>query len=76
MTTHLSRIAARSAGALILLASPLLALAQPEAPGAPVPPTPAKPDDPPAIMSFLIMLAIAALIVGANAVATKRGHQD
>ncbi len=74
MTTHLTRLAARASGALALLITPLVTLAQDT--GAPVPPTPSKPDDPPALTSFLLMLVIAALIVGANAVATKRGHQD
>lgn len=53
------------------------ALAQPnKQQGAPTPPTPKQPDDPPIIMNYLVMVAIVAAILGANAIPSKRGHQD
>ncbi|MDX2130684.1 MAG: hypothetical protein SFY69_01370 [Planctomycetota bacterium] len=76
MTTRLSRFAARSVAAVGTMLVTAVCWAQEAAPSAPVPPTPSKPDDPPAIMSFLILIATGALIIGANAMATKRGHQD
>lgn len=42
----------------------------------PSPPTPGKPDEPPAIMSFLLMLLLVAGVILVNALATKRSHQD
>lgn len=67
-----------------LLAAPLLltlwtaapAQAQPGAKGAPVPPTPKQPDTPPIIMNYLLMLVLVGGIIGANAIPSKRGHQD
>ncbi|MCC6675903.1 MAG: hypothetical protein IT436_02050 [Phycisphaerales bacterium] len=44
--------------------------------GAPTPPTPKQPDEPPIIMNYLVMVAVAAAILGANAIPSKRGHQD
>jgi len=53
------------------------AMAQQEnAPAAPTPPTPSKADEPPAIMSFLLLAVLVGAIVGANLIATKRSHQD
>ncbi len=55
-----------------------LAAAQqaPAPPTRPTPPTPGKADDPPAIMSFLLLAVLAGAVVGANLIATKRSHQD
>lgn len=40
------------------------------------PPTPKQPDEPPVIMNYLVMFLLAAAIIGANAIPSKRGHQD
>lgn len=51
--------------------------AQPGAKNQPIsPPTPKQPDEPPIIMNYLVMLALAAAVIGANAIPSKRGHQD
>lgn len=68
-----------------LLALPLAALLSAATPaqaqpnkqqGAPSPPTPKQPDEPPIIMNYLVLVAIVAAILGANAIPSKRGHQD
>ncbi len=65
---------------MFLLAVPVMAawaVAQDSAANlAPSPPTPVKPDEPPAVLSFLIMIGLIAATVFANAIPTKRGHQD
>lgn len=68
---------ARGVGVLAGLAMTGMVWAQ-EAlpPTAPLPPNPTKPDEPPAVLSFLLTIVMVALVVFANAVATKRGHQD
>ncbi|GJQ30544.1 MAG: hypothetical protein HBSAPP03_24280 [Phycisphaerae bacterium] len=70
------RVVSRAVWATASLGLAGVAMAQGPQVGAPSPPTPVKPDDPPAIMSFLIMIAMIALVVFANAIPTKRGHQD
>jgi hypothetical protein len=40
------------------------------------PPVPGKPDEPMLIMNYLIMVVIIAVVVGANLIPSKRGHQD
>ncbi|MBX3409849.1 MAG: hypothetical protein KF859_08175 [Phycisphaeraceae bacterium] len=40
------------------------------------PPVPGKPDQPMLIMNYLIMVVIIAVVVGANLIPSKRGHQD
>ncbi|MEY3231537.1 MAG: hypothetical protein RL689_1626 [Planctomycetota bacterium] len=67
----------------IALAMPLVsatvASAQPpatDAPAAPAPPTPGKPDEPPLVMNYFVMLVILGLVIGANLIPSKRGHQD
>ncbi len=40
------------------------------------PPTPGKPDDPPLVMNYMTMMLIIGLVVGANLIPSKRGHQD
>jgi hypothetical protein len=57
------------------------ALAQPAPdpnapPKPPAPPTLGKPDEPPTVMSFLVMVLIIAAVMGANLIPSKRGHQD
>lgn len=68
-----------------VLALPLAALLWAAAPaeaqpgkqqGAPSPPTPKQPDEPPIVMNYLVLLVVAAAILGANAIPSKRGHQD
>lgn len=44
--------------------------------GAPSPPTPKQPDEPPIIMNYLVLVIVVAGILGANAIPSKRGHQD
>lgn len=68
----------RRAVCLVALTVPAFyAVAQQEnAPAAPTPPTPSKADEPPAIMSFLLLAVLVGAIVGANLIATKRSHQD
>ena len=46
------------------------------APKPPAPPTPGKPDEPPVVMNYLVMILIIAMVVGANLIPSKRGHQD
>ncbi len=61
------------------LAATSVALAQPpatDAPAAPAPPTPGKPDEPPLVMNYFVMLIILAVVIGANLIPSKRGHQD
>lgn len=41
-----------------------------------VPPKPGKADDPPVIVTYGVMLILAAGIIGANMIPSKRGHQD
>ncbi|MCX5689360.1 MAG: hypothetical protein NTV94_06160 [Planctomycetota bacterium] len=50
--------------------------ADPNATKALTPPTPGKPDDPPLVMNYLTMMLIIAMVVGANLIPSKRGHQD
>lgn len=66
------------AGALTLTAVPM-ATAQDTPPaeqGPPRPPNPLKPDEPPTIMNFLTMLIIIGVVIGANLIPSRRGHQD
>lgn len=67
----------------IALAMPVVtttvASAQPpaaDAPAALAPPTPGKPDEPPLVMNYFVMLVILGLVIGANLIPSKRGHQD
>ena len=80
MQQFLSTSRRRMDRAVFVLAGPCLAAwawAQDAVPaGPPQPPTPVKPDDPPAILSFLLMILLVAATVFANAIPTKRGHQD
>lgn len=66
-------------GAVVLLASP--AAAQPANQGTPqstimLPPASGGVDDPPKYRMYLTVLVIGVLILGANAIPSKRGHQD
>jgi hypothetical protein len=45
-------------------------------PKPPAPPTLGKPDEPPTVMSFLVMVLIIGAVMGANLIPSKRGHQD
>lgn len=61
------------------LAVPAGALAQPPAPDAAKPPSPpplGKPDEPPVVMNYFVMLLILGVVIGANLIPSKRGHQD
>lgn len=40
------------------------------------PPKPAQADSPPMFMTYVSVLAIAAAVIGANLMPSKRGHQD
>lgn len=40
------------------------------------PPKPAKAEDAPMFMTYVSILVIAAAVVGANLIPSKRGHQD
>jgi hypothetical protein len=62
--------------ALWLSGSPVLAQSTRTSPIDLKPPTPPKADKPPAIMNMLILVVIAALIIGATFMPTRRGHQD
>lgn len=66
--------------ALPIVAALLCAVPAEAQPGAKTqqvsPPTPKQPDEPPIIMNYLVMLALAAAVIGANAIPSKRGHQD
>lgn len=44
--------------------------------GAPQPPTPSRPDEPPAIMTVLVLAVIGGLVLFASLLPSKRGHQD
>jgi hypothetical protein len=61
---------------LLTAAGSALAQAQANAPLQLSPPTPGRVDDPPVIMNILVLLLVAALIVGAFLIPAKRGHQD
>ncbi len=56
--------------ALVLAAAP--ALAQTEL----SPPKPGRVDNPPVVMSILVLLIMVAMLVGAFVIPSKRGHQD
>jgi hypothetical protein len=43
---------------------------------APSPPTPSKPDEPPVIMTLIVIAVIAGLVLFASLMPAKRGHQD
>lgn len=40
------------------------------------PPKPAKAEDAPMFLTYVSILAIAAAVIGANLIPSKRGHQD
>ncbi len=62
---------------LPMAAAPVMAQDTPVAdPGPPRPPNPQKPDEPPVVMNFLTMLIIIGLVIGANLIPSRRGHQD
>lgn len=42
----------------------------------PAPPPLGKPDEPPVVMNYFVMLVILAVVIGANLIPSKRGHQD
>jgi len=67
-------------GAIMLptMALPVVAQDTPAAAdaGSPKPPTPDKLEDGPVVMNYFTMIIIIALVVGANLIPSKRGHQD
>lgn len=65
----------------VLLVSPVLPEARAQdasqAPAAPKPPLPGKEDDSrPYLTAFLLMILLAAGVIGVNLIPSKRGHQD
>ncbi len=44
--------------------------------GAPRPPVPSDTDEPPVVMNILTLAIMVALVVGVQAIPSKRGHQD
>lgn len=42
----------------------------------PRPPVPGKQDKPPLVMMYLVLAGLVAMVVGANLIPSKRGHQD
>ncbi len=40
------------------------------------PPTPNATEDPPLLRTYLVLVLLGALVVGANAIPSRRGHQD
>ncbi len=67
-----SALVAALLGAVLVCSEPAMA----QTATGPTPPTPNREDTPPTKRSFLLALLIAAACVGANAIPSKRGHQD
>ena len=65
---------------LLAFVSPLfvasLALAQEATAEPPKPPSPGSPTEAPLLMMYLVLILVAALVVGSAFLASKRGHQD
>ena len=40
------------------------------------PPTPTATEDPPLLRTYFVLALLGALVVGANAIPSRRGHQD
>jgi hypothetical protein len=77
--TRVAAVPALIAAALTAAAIPTVALAQ--APNAevlerPRPPTPGKKDSPSVLLYYLVLVVLLGLVFGANAIPSKRGHQD
>jgi len=62
--------------AVVLAAMPHPALAQDEQSGPPPPPRLKSAEDPPVLMNYAVLAVLLAVGVGANAIPSKRGHQD
>jgi len=70
----------RSLPAGVILAAALTltpgAIAQDEQTGPPPPPELKSAENPPLLINYGVLFALIALAVGANAIPSKRGHQD
>ncbi|MEL7472622.1 MAG: hypothetical protein AAGK04_04830 [Planctomycetota bacterium] len=68
---HALPFVAAAALSCSLLAAPALAQGS-----APRPPEPEQIDDAPLLRTYFMLLVMGALVIGANTIPSKRGHQD